>query len=204
MESMLMEEKIGLLLNSSLSDFHKQELLFVLCGKKLVCRQGKYVDELPLFLRVISSLGLFAVVSSFKVVPFREGYSEGGLRVRLDDVRIGMQFVYIAKDEQSVYLACYYDLMLDNENLGIILGYPPCCIEYFLLHFSEAKVDLSRESYLPPLNISLRAEGLSLISHFPCSYDCHGSLIIALDALVILEKYWSVRANILKEKLHLS
>ncbi len=198
------EPKIKTLLASEISEFHMQEILFVLTNIKEVARQGMYDDELDYFLALMNDIGLFVVVSPFKVIPFQQnGYSEGGLRVNLDDLRSGMRFVYVSADEKSAHLACLFDVRLDDERLGQILGYPSCCIDYFKQRFSPENVDLSIIDYEPLIDISHRKEGYCLLSHFPCSSHCLRSVEIAQGGLKILEKFWPQRADELKNRLHL-
>jgi hypothetical protein len=79
----------------------------------------------------------------------------------------------------------------DRELLGAALGYPPCCVKFFLhcwqTNVSPATVTRERGSNAALLNPALhRIYGLKLIFHFVCSWDCTPSLTMARARLARL------------------
>lgn len=84
-----------------------------------------------------------------------------------------------------------------SDAMGDLLGYPPCCRQFFQRIFVEQRITdplwsiaqasaLSRRednsvvlSGPPLLNLLLRSIGLRAIPHFPCSMDCPHSLALA-------------------------
>ena len=179
-----------------------QELLFLEAGLKKVLRCGVYSDGVEVVRALYLKRGFVVVESPFKIVLLEEGYAEGGLRVQRDDDRFGMVFLYVSSDELSAHLALYYELVRDHMRLGELLGYPECCRSYFASNFSSDRTDLSLVSgYVPLLDISLRSSDCSLLSHFPCSFDCAASCSVALRYLEILGRVWPLRVCVLREKL---
>ena len=85
----------------------------------------------------------------------------------------------------------------NSEAMGDLLGYPPCCRQFFQRIFVEQRLAdpvwaiaqasrLSRRdddsiilSGPPLLNLLLRSLGLRAIPHFPCSMDCLDSVALA-------------------------
>jgi hypothetical protein len=74
----------------------------------------------------------------------------------------------------------------DSLALGIALGYPQCCIDFFLKHEKEKaqsdndfadRVALASEPgrYPYAVNILGRYTDCCIISHFPCSFGCRSS-----------------------------
>jgi len=178
-----------------------QEILLLLEGTKPLVRQGFYEDEFPAVEKFCEENKLFLVKSRFKVLLEESDYTNKGLRVPLSDSRLGMLFVYLAKEEANAWLAAYYELIEDHYNLGLLLGYPECCVRYFMQNFSPENTNL----VLPPTNmytnLTKRDQDLVIISHFPCSSDCKDSIEIGKKYLEVIEKKEPERSNELKENL---
>lgn len=86
----------------------------------------------------------------------------------------------------------------DNGAIGHLLGFPSCCIDFFLKYWVEEKfvdttwvmtgdsgIDSTTDKeYLkikPENNILLRWLGLRLVSHLPCSFNCRNTILTALN-----------------------
>ena len=179
-----------------------QEIILLLNDVKPVVRQGFYDDELTLVKKFCKDNSLFFVTSKFKVLLADTGdYSNKGMRIKGDDKRSGMRFVYISKDEQLTWLAAYHELMKNDKALGLLLGYPICCVEYFCKNFNADNTNPEIRSDNPYTNLSKRGEDLVLISHFPCSNDCELSIELAKKYLDVIGKVDVSRAKELMEKL---
>jgi len=166
-----------------------QEILFLLKDVKGVVRQGFYPEELVDVEKFCAENNLFLVKSKFKVLlADSEVYSNKGIRVDEKDKR-GMYFVYISKSEEKALTASYYELIGDEYSLGLVLGYPKCCVEFFCKNFSEGKTNLELESTGPWTNLSKRNEDCVLISHFPCSSGCERSVEIGKKHFAVLKEY---------------
>ena len=181
-----------------------QEILFLLKDLKAVVRQGFYEPELPAVEKFCQENKFFLVKSKFKVFLAEESnYSNKGIRLPLEDPRPGLFFVYISKDEEKAWLATFYEQIGNDYELGLLLGYPECCVRFFVNNFNENKTNLQ----LPPQNIytnlTQREDDFVLLSHFPCSADCPESIKLGKKYLALLEKEDSIRANSLKEHLEI-
>ncbi len=155
------------------SKMKAQELLLLQHNLKPVVRQGYYEHELPNIQNYCEKNNLHFVKSNFKVLLTDETqFSNKGLRISENDKRPGMFFTYISKDEQSAWLANYYELMNNHKDLGVTLGYPECCINFFLKNFSPQNPNPQHTPTNPYTNISQRENDAVLISHFPCESNC--------------------------------
>jgi len=177
------------------------EILSLIHGLKRVVRQGFYDQEIEQVKKYCTDHNLFLVRSEFKVIleDIEKDFSNKGIYVDKDDPREGMYFYYISKDELLAYSAAMYEINSDDYNLGVILGYPKCCIDFFLKH-KEVQQGLSYNYEKPILensngvefpfytNIFQRHKDICLISHFPCSLNCSESIELAKANFNLLEK----------------
>ena len=188
-----MIKKLSLLFGSKTK---AQEILYLQDGIKEVVRQGFYESELPHVETYCEKNHLYLVKSRFKVLLADDSsYSNKGLRIPETDKRLGMFFVYLSKSEEKSWLAAYHEMMNNSEELGKLLGYPECCVNYFTKHFSELNTDLQKPSTNPWTNLSKRQEDCVLISHFPCNPDCPESINLARWNLDIITKHDPKRAK---------
>ncbi|MFH1276695.1 MAG: DUF483 domain-containing protein [Candidatus Woesearchaeota archaeon] len=175
-----------------------QEILCLLHDLKGVVRHGFYSSELPAVERFCKEYNLHSIKSKFKVLLMDESksnFSNHGLRVPENDTRDGMFFVYFSKDEESALLAAYYELVGNNQDFGLILGYPRCCINYFSENFNSTNTNPMVNSTNMFTNISKREEDCVLISHFPCSAECRESIKIGKTNLELIKKIDLERAK---------
>ena len=180
---MLMIRKLALIFGSKTK---AQEIILLLKDAKAVVRQGFYENEMPKVEKFCQEHNLFLAKSRFKVILTEEdSYSHKGFRIPETDKRPGLYFVYISKDEEKTWLAAYYELMQNHRELGIILGYPPCCVAYFCKNFNVRNVNPMLKPTNLYTNLSKREKDQVLISHFPCNSDCKQSQQLA-------RKYWYV------------
>ncbi len=119
-----------------------------------------------------------------------------------------LYFVYISQDEEKAYLASYYELTNNHRGLGLLLGYPACCVDYFCRNFSEQNTNpeiLSVNSSGFPenwyTNLSRRHEDYVIISHFPCRADCAESITLGKSFFALLQQKEPERAKELWESL---
>jgi len=157
-----------------------QEITLLLHDVKAIVRQGFYEPELDKITSFCRDNNLFVEVSQFKVLLLDEcSYSNKGVRVETSDPREGMYFVYISKDEKKSLLAAYYELMQSDQDLGLLLGYPHCCVRYFCNAFSSSTPNPQHSPTNAWTNITMREKDKVLLSHFPCSSDCEQSIQLA-------------------------
>lgn len=169
-----------------------QEIVLLLQNDKETVRQGFFDSELHRVEQFCKKNDLYLVRSKFKVLfADNDAYSNKGIRIPEDDPRPGMYFVYISKDEQKAWLASYYELMQNHRDLGLALGYPQCCVDFFCSKFNPQDVDLEISSKNPYTNLSKREQDLVILSHFPCGPGCKESISIGekyLQAIYAFDK----------------
>ena len=186
-----------------LSNSKAQEILLLLAGVKPVVRQGFYEHELPQVTKFCNENSIFLVKSKFKIeiTDKDKEYSNKGARINIDDSRKGMFFVYLSMDEMSSYLAAYAEQINDHKQLGLLLGYPDCCIDFFCKNFSEHNPNLELKPANPYTNLSKRGKDFALLSHFPCSSECKKSIILAKKYLEAIKKADNTHAERLMNEL---
>jgi hypothetical protein len=170
-----------------------QEILLLLDDAKDVVRQGFYENELEAVEKFCRENGIFLVKSNFRVELEGSEYSNRGLRVPAD--REGMFFVYLSKDELMANMAAYYEFKRDDRNLGLILGYPSCCVDFFCRNFSEKNANPVHKPTNPYTNLTKRNRDCVIISHFPCSSECRKSIELAKKYLNVISKHDAKRAE---------
>lgn len=174
-----------------------QEMVLLLEGIKAVIRQGFYESELPKVEEFCQRNKLFLVKSKFKVLidDQKESFSNRGVRLRENDPRPGMYFVYISKEEKYALLACYAEMMNRPRELGRELGYPECCIEFFCKNFHADNTNLELTPTNTWTNLTKRGEDCVLLSHFPCSSDCQESINLAKKYFEVIRRVDAKRAE---------
>jgi len=173
-----------------------QEILLLRKGVKPVVRQGFYQPELPAIERYCLENKLHLVTSTFKVLlADYTPYSNKGIRVPAKDKREGMFFVYISNDEEKAWLAAYYELMNNHKDLGAVLGYPACCVDYFMKAFSAKNPNPVHSPTNAWTNLTQRDNDAVLISHFPCSSDCQESMVLARKTADVIAKHDTQRVR---------
>ncbi|MBI2103247.1 DUF483 domain-containing protein [Candidatus Woesearchaeota archaeon] len=179
-----------------------QEILLLIAGAKPVVRQGFYEYELPVIEKFCNENEIYLAKSSFKVhLADESSYSNKGIRLPLTDQRSGMFFVYFSLDQYKAWQASVAELKCDDKELGRMLGYPSCCVEFFCKRFSEANPNLQLKPTNMFTNLTKRAHDCVLLSHFPCSSNCSESITIGKRYLDLIQKWDQERADQLKKEL---
>ncbi len=176
---------------------------------KKVVRQGFYDSELPRVEKFCQENNLYLVKSKFKVIlgdgsDDNSNYSNQGLRIPESDSRPGMFFVYFSKDEEKAWLASYYELMHNQRDLGLLLGYPKCCVDFFCRNFSSKNSNLQLKPTNLFTNLTQREQDLVILSHFPCSSDCPESILLGKSYLQAIKEMDKPRAEELVKGLSIS
>ena len=166
-----------------------QEIIYLLREAKKVVRQGFYGSELPAVETFCQKNNLFLAKSKFKILLADEtSFSDKGIKISSDDPRSGMYFVYISKNEREGWLASYYELINDTDELGRLLGYPNCCIDFFVKRFTPDNPNLQLKPTNMFTNLTKRSQDAVLISHFPCSSECLQSINLGQKFLWIIAR----------------
>ncbi len=197
-----MHKKLAILTGSKSK---ADEIILLLADIKPVVRHALYSHEIKAMKQFCSKHNLHLTTSRFKVVFSEEkgSFSNLGYRYPLNDPREGQLHVYISKDEAQAHLAHYFELVENHEGFGTLLGYPACCVEYFMQNFSNKNPNPEIKESHPLLNLSKRNKDAVLISHFPCSKECTESIEIAKQNLHYLNTYYPGRAYELRNELNL-
>ena len=154
------------------------EILLVLKDLKPVTRQGFYPEELEKVKNFCLQNNLFIEISPYKILMEGKNFSDKGTKVDKNHPE-GMFFVYISKDHQKALLANLYEAQGDHRQLGLILGYPACCVKFYYEQFQKGNLAPEHNHYNDLIDIRKRTQDSSLISHFPCEPDCQASIELA-------------------------
>lgn len=133
------------------------------------------------------------LVDHTQIQPFVLSLKDFGWHPILDD----KNYLVISKSRSLSEIIMQEDQSLfpHASKLGHLLGYPGCCVSY-IEQFGESEIDKVAEGYKREclkgpfilLDISQYLEGIALISHIPCSYECKLSLDIALSVFSFIQK----------------
>lgn len=176
------------------------EVLYVIEGIKPCARILVFEGELDKIKKFLLHEEIFFQISDFKVVKQNmqsEFYSDKSIKIQKNTHFAGYFFVYISKDKKIAAQAKAAEEKNNHVGLGLILGYPKCCCEFFEKNFSEENSDLtlkilnSSSGFEFPFcsNIAARHFDVSLLSHFPHSFHCKPSIEIAKNNLNIIKKF---------------
>lgn len=178
-----------------------QEILLLLEDAKGVVRQGFYPRELVEIENFCREKNLFLIKSKFKIIlDDKCSYSNKGTRIDENSPE-GMHFVYISKSENKSLIASYYELVGDDHNLGLVLGYPECCVKFFCQNFNQDRTNLELKPNNLWTNLTKRKNDSVLLSHFPCNSECNESVKLAKRNFKILKAFDEERAGELLRSL---
>ncbi|MEK6946067.1 MAG: hypothetical protein AABX32_00515 [Nanoarchaeota archaeon] len=176
------------------------EVLYVIDDAKPCARIIVSEDELDKVLEFLKNNKINYSVSDFKIIKQNtqsEFYSDKSIKIPKDDSSKGHFFVYLSKDKDKTEKAKTAEEKNNHLELGLILGYPKCCCEFFAKNFDEKNTDLTLKSlknsdgFEFPFynNIAARHFDISLLSHFPHSFHCRPSIEITKNNLKIIQKH---------------
>jgi hypothetical protein len=134
----------------------------------------------------VASLGLLAIPSAFifKPIPIssQSSYSDN---IELlpndkiyDDDNISV-FLYIGQDRMTTWKLWALEILQNEKELGIVLGYPHCCSETYNCLLSK-QISEGKVNHRPALiNLYAHFFGYQIISHEPCAINCSNSIGLA-------------------------
>jgi len=189
------------------------EVLYVIEDAKPCARIIVFEDELEKVIDFLKENNLQTAASDFKVLKHAsqsEFYSDKSIKIGKGDPRKGHFFVYLSKSRETAEKAKLAEEKQNHPELGLLLGYPKCCCEFFQKNFSAKNTDLTlkilenSEGFEFPLytNIAARHFDVSLLSHFPHSFECRPSVEIAKNNLDAIKKHSAQLSTMLAEILH--
>ncbi len=157
---------------------------------------------------------LYYAISDFQIIKQdkEKFYSDKGIRISIDSAEKGHVFCYISKNKDLAEKTKELEKNNKQRELGIALGYPKCCSEFFENHCKEESqkqndftlaVLQKSDGFQFPFytNIASRHFDICLLSHFPCSFDCSSSIALAKKHLEVIKKYSKESAETIKEML---
>lgn len=185
---------------------------YVVNGIKGACIVFCRDEQLPLLRMFCRDYQVCFELSDHKMVSnpvaVKGSYVNTCRRVPTDSQE-GKYVVFLSKKRLDAQLAKQHYADSNHRRLGLILGYPECCAEFFCRHVEEAsKKDMdfilfalgdvkAHEFYT---NRAIRYFGTSLISHFPCCLDCQESVSIAKRRLESLQQHFpQIAAHFVQE-----
>ena len=188
------------------------EVFYVVAGDKPCSRILLHEDELEKVIVFLKEFGLYIQVSDFKVAKRNtqsEFYSDLSIKLPNDANEKGYLFVYLSKDKRIAIDAKLAEQFQDHKKLGMLLGYPKCCREFFDKNFGDKDADLTlktlenSQGFAFPFytNIGARHFDMSLLGHFPHSFDCEPSIDIARNNLKTLKENFPALADFLVRNL---
>ena len=179
------------------------EVLYVIKGEKKAARlliHEDYVNEAE---EKCKSLNLSCIRSEDKLqLDFAGDYSNKGHATKKE----GHFMLYISKEEQVARKALQFEKNNDHHGLGKILGYPLCCIKFFVKNFPKESKHMN-DFIIPAFqkskgfnfpfenNIFGRYFDFSLLSHCPHSFSCEASRLQGKSRLELIRKHDSVVAS---------
>ncbi len=176
------------------------EVLYVIEGIKPCARILVFEEELGKAIDFFNAKNIKTAISGFKVLKQAiqtEFYSDRSIKIAKEDKRKGHFFVYISKNGEMAENARIMEQENNHKELGLLLGYPKCCCDFFDKNFNEWSTDLTLKvlensnGFKFPFynNIAARHFDIALLSHFPHSFDCEPSIKIAKEHLKIISNY---------------
>ena len=176
------------------------EVLCVMEGAKPCARILVFEDEIEKVIGFSDENKINAVVSNFKVTKQNtqsEFYSDKSVKIPKDSRQKGYFFVYFSKSKETAEKARLMEEQNNHFELGLLLGYPKCCCGFFEKNFNEKSTDLTLKAlensdgyeFQFYSNIAARHFDVTLLSHFPHSFQCEESVQIAKNNLKIMQKH---------------
>lgn len=176
------------------------EILYVLEGVKNVSRIIVNEPQVEKLTDYLSSFKLNLSISDFKIrkeVDELRQYSDKGFKIDKNSSESGQVMLYVSRNKEYSENAKSYEARNEHFSLGEILGYPKCCINFFIKNFpieSKKKNDYvlaslrNSDGFKFPFynNTAIRHLDLTLLSHFPCRFNCSASLEIAKRNLKLI------------------
>lgn len=188
------------------------EILFVHHSLKPVCRLLLYKEELNRMRRICRSYNFHYSIAHYKLADSddigRMGFQNTGMKVSLENPD-GRFIVYFSLSEQDALKA--RDLEeTDVAGFGAVLGYPGCCIRFFVDNMVE-QAGKNMDFILPACrgigvypyvnNRCVRYFGITVLSHFPCDFNCEKSRKLGELYLSLIKKYDDVIAEKFEREL---
>lgn len=192
------------------------EMVYLLEDIKKAVRLDANPKELKNIKKFCEDHSLYLEMSDFKVVKIvdegKGSFANIVKKVNIADPREGLSHVYISKSKDRAMFLKLLESKGDDKAVGKVLGYPECCTEFFE-NYKDQQKKIQNDYILPALsdskgyefsfvlNHAARYFDRTLLSHFPCNFNCEESKKIAQERLNLLEERYPEISKELKEKL---
>jgi len=187
-----------------------REVLLAAHGKK-VSRLCIHETQIPWLTRVLEEAGLWVDLYHHKQV-LAPDYGKGGwisgygLEVPVDSLLSGYVLMYIGTNPDKVLAAKKAEHSHNYGEFGSLLGYPPCCIDFYEAHLARAESEqgdfvlplleqsthtLSEKAVTFPYwtNVAAQYFDYGLLSFYPCSFFCKAAMQQAQEAWSLIQAY---------------
>tara|TARA_Y100000310_G_scaffold342824_1_gene447666 strand:+ start:1686 stop:2528 length:843 start_codon:yes stop_codon:yes gene_type:complete len=180
------------------------EILYLLNDIKKTVRLDANDIELKKIRDFCSKESLHLELSDFKVIKIADegkgSYANIVKRVPVTYSGSGLHHIYLSKDKNKAIFLKLLESKNDDKAVGELLDYPQCCIDFFMKN-KEKQQKIQNDYILPALNNSeefkfpfytnhaIRYFDVTLLSHFPHSFNCKESIEIAKNNLQCIKKY---------------
>lgn len=187
-----------------------REVLLAAHGLK-VARLCPQEGDIPAIVEILEKTGLYIGLHKHKLLLSADqgkgGWISGyGIELPLETPVDGFLQMYIGRNAEHVLAAQKAEHTYQYAYFGKLLGYPPCCIEFYEKNLKTAEMeqgdfflDLLTASinYLggklpvfPSLtNIGAQYFGYGLLSFYPCSFFCPHAMREAEIAIQLIQRY---------------
>jgi len=192
------------------------EILYLLNGIKKAVRLDANEAEIERIKQFCDGEKLSLEMSDFKIIKTADkgkgGYANSAIRVPISYRGYGLYHLYISKDKSKAKFLKLLENKNDDGAIGEILGYPECCVEFFVSNKGEQE-KLQNDYILPALknsqgykfpfytNYAIRYFDVALLSHFPHDFNCSQSIKIARENLNVLSRHSQELANQFEDML---
>ncbi len=205
----LMNLKINEIQNIFNSLIKSLEIVYLLEDIKPVTRIMVHEKDKGLF-SFLNKNNLSYLKSDFKIKKQDNGaYSDKGIKIDVKSKEEGYFFVYVSKKKELAKAAKQLESRGKHMELGLLLGYPKCCSEFFERNYEEQSkrnndftlIALRNSNgFIFPFytNIATRHFDISLLSHFPCRFNCSCSIKIAKQRLELIKEYSKETADLIE------
>ncbi|MEK6983360.1 MAG: hypothetical protein AABX33_02205 [Nanoarchaeota archaeon] len=175
------------------------EVLYTINDTKPCSRILVFEDGLDKTINFLNQNKIHNAISDFKVVKQSvqsEFYSDKSIKVGENSDQKGYFLVYLSKDKEIAEKAKSMESKNNQKEFGLLLGYPECCCDFFEKNFNGNNTDLTlnvlenSDSYYFSFynNIAARHFDVTLLSHFPHSFDCKPSIEVAKSNFKTIQK----------------
>ncbi|MCH8003101.1 MAG: DUF483 domain-containing protein [Nanoarchaeota archaeon] len=186
------------------------EILYLLNDIKKLVRLDANEVELKNIKDFCNKENLHLEISDFKVIKIMDkgkgSYANVAKKVPINYPGSGLYHIYISKDKNKAKFLKLLEYKNDDKAVGELLDYPQCCVDFFMEN-KEKQQKIQNDFILLALNNSegfkfsfyinyaIRYFDITLLSHFPHSFNCQKSIEIAKINFECIKKYSNELVN---------